>query len=102
MPALSPSVYVLDRRTRRVVYEAKSLSQAKGYADARRRPSMILFSAERSNVETLYQLAMIDTTSGQVVSHGPVVEIFDALDLLENLRIVMLPVTDATECEVPA
>jgi hypothetical protein len=86
--------FVLDRESGRTVYRAKSIAQAQGFIDRRRKPSIIALSASTFAAQDRYQLAMVDSTSGQVISRGPVVNLFDAAELLCDLRLVILPVCE--------
>jgi hypothetical protein len=91
----SPTVFVLDRESGRTVYRAQSIAQAQGFIDRRRKPSIIALSASRFAAQDRYQLAMIDSTSGQVLVRGPIVGILDAAELLIDIKVVILPVCDA-------
>jgi hypothetical protein len=96
-----PTCFVLDHHTHRVIYKAASLAQATGFVDRRKRSSIIAVSASSFATEFLYKIAVIDTTSGQVIATGPIVELFEAADALCDLRIVILPcLKDGSECEV--
>ena len=90
-----PNCYVVDRETRAIIYEAKGMPQARGFVDAHDDPCMILISVEKYAMEFQYQIVLMDYTSGQTVAHGPIVDLCEAPELMDNLRIVMLPVTDA-------
>lgn len=92
MNQLSPTCYVMDSQTHKVVYQAKNLCQARGYADRRSRGSIIAISAERFASEYNYQICLIDGTSGQVIAHGPIVDITAGCEALDGARIVLLPV----------
>lgn len=88
------TVFVIDPKTDAIRYKAHSLAQAQGYVDARDDHSVIAVSAVRCAPELLYQVCIMDGSTGQVVAHGPVVDLYEAPDLIGDLRIVILPVTD--------
>lgn len=90
-----PTCFVLDSETHRMIYKADSLAQATGYVDRRKRPSIIALSAASSRSEFAYRLAMVDGTTGQVVASGPIISLFDAVEALCDLKIVLLPCSDA-------
>lgn len=88
---MSPFV-VLDRKTHTPLYEAESLSQAKGFADAHEEPCAIAGVVESRNChEFLYRLCVIDEGSGQIVAEISTVDVLDAADLFCRLRIALVP-----------
>lgn len=95
----SPTCFVLDGETHRVVYKAASLAQAQGYVDRRRRPSVIALSASNWGTEVAYRLVMVDARSSQIVAHGPVVNVFDAASSLMTMKIAIVPFSTAPDPE---
>ena len=88
---------VVDSETKRCVYEADTISQAKGYTDRRRKPSTIYTPAEVYGAQWVYQVCVIDATTGKVHMRGPIVDIESAPDFVGDLRIAILPVLDAAQ-----
>lgn len=84
--------YVLDRETGDCRYQAPTLSQAKGFADGIDEPCRIVAGVDSFAAELHYQISLVDESTGQVVAYGPTIDLFDAPELLCNLKIVLLPV----------
>lgn len=84
--------YVLDWHTGECLYQAASLAQAKGFADGMDGPCRIAAGCELHNAtECAYVINLVDETTGQIVAHGPQVDLFDAVELLINLRVMLMP-----------
>ena len=81
---------VLDRSEKRVLYEANSLGQACGYCDASDNLCFIATVAVSNRTEWKYRIHLMDK-SGQILCSGPVIDLYEAEDLLCSLRVVVLP-----------
>ena len=81
---------VLDRIEKRVLYEADSLSQARGYCDASEHLCMVTTITEAHCSEWKYRIHLIDK-SGQILCSGPFIDLYEAEELLCSLRVVLLP-----------
>ena len=92
--SLSTRFLVLDRESAEVRYEADCLCQAQGYADGADEPTVLAaVVSKRWAAHTKYQICVVDD-GGQIVCRGPVVDVFDAVDLLFGLSLVLLPAVE--------
>lgn len=91
--SIMPRFICLSREDDSFLYDADTLSQAKGFSDGCEIPCRITAELDTLNaVENLYRICAVDAQTGQTVMSGPIVELYEAADCIGFLKLVLVPV----------
>ena len=78
---------VLDRSTRRVIHQAKTLAEARGFSEARDEPTTIGIIPEvRARTEWSYVFQLINADTGEIIAESSPRDFDDAAEALARSR----------------
>lgn len=90
---------VINPKSNAVLYEAQSLSQARGFSDACERETQIFSAVELFGITFPHQICLLNVKTGEILARGPVVDMDCAPDAMHSVRIALLPVLDGAAIE---
>ncbi|HET6324810.1 MAG TPA: hypothetical protein VFG04_08925 [Planctomycetaceae bacterium] len=90
MPA-TPFV-VIDRGSKRVLHQARTLGEARGYSEARDEPTTIGMIPEAFNAtEWSFCFQCVKTETGEILMQSESMDFDEAADAMYGLKLLLVP-----------
>lgn len=89
---MSGSFLVLNRSNRRVIHQAASLAEARGYSEAREEPTTIAMVAEHHvSVEWHFVIQLVNCQNGRVLAQSSEMEFDEATEEFLATKLLLVP-----------
>jgi hypothetical protein len=85
---------VLDRSSRKVIHQAATLAEARGFSEARDEPTTIGMIPETLNAtEWAFRFQCINGETGEILMQTEPMDFDEAADAMYGLKLLLVPVT---------
>jgi hypothetical protein len=91
MSASAPFV-VIDRGSRKILHQARTLGEARGYSEARDEPTTIGMIPETLNAtEWAFCFQCVNTETGEILMQSESMDFDEAADAMYGLKLLLVP-----------
>ena len=83
---------VIDRGSKRILHQAATLGEARGYSEARDEPTTIGMIPETLNAtEWAFRFQCINSDTGEIIMESPLMDFDEAADAMYGLKLLLVP-----------